>query len=168
MLSEQGAKNPTRTSNCSHPVCTVLLSEAWGLQERDLSVGIQVLLVPAQDDDNVLARQHPGITQPRGQGVVRLPTAERRDKRVAFKRCGQRQWWEKRLEAEVIWNYILSPADLPCDIVDQQGSCRSSVVTPGHRPAAHTKTLGYCTILHNFNNLNHINARQQANNTNWR
>ena len=53
-------------------MATVLLGEARGLQEGDLPVSVQVLLVPTQDDHDVLTGKHPGITEPRGQGVVGL------------------------------------------------------------------------------------------------
>ncbi|TNN54844.1 hypothetical protein EYF80_034963 [Liparis tanakae] len=49
---------------------TVLLGEARRLQEGHLSVGVQVLLVAAQDDHDVGARQSPGVRQPVGQRVI--------------------------------------------------------------------------------------------------
>lgn len=52
---------------------TVLLGEARRLQEGHLSVGVQVFLVAAKDDDDVGARQRAGVRQPVGEGVVRLP-----------------------------------------------------------------------------------------------
>lgn len=59
--------------SCVRSRLTILLGKAGCLQEGDLSVHVQVLLVATQDDDNVLAGQHPGICQPVGQGVVGFP-----------------------------------------------------------------------------------------------
>ena len=39
----------------------IFLSKSGGLQESDFPIGVQVLLVPAEDDDDVLAREHSGI-----------------------------------------------------------------------------------------------------------
>lgn len=52
---------------------TVLLSEAGRLQEGHLSVCIQVFLVATEDDDDIGTGQSPGVRQPVGEGVVRLP-----------------------------------------------------------------------------------------------
>lgn len=67
--------NNRNRSQYSAAGLTVLLSEAGSLQKGDLPVSIQVLLVPTQDYDDVLTRQHPRVTQPCGQSVVRLSTA---------------------------------------------------------------------------------------------
>lgn len=53
---------------------TVLLSKAGCLQEGHLSVCIQVFLVATEDDNDVGTGQSPGVRQPVGEGVVRLPT----------------------------------------------------------------------------------------------
>lgn len=60
---------------------TILLCEAGRLEEGDLSVRVQVLLIPAQDDDDVGAGQRPCVCQPVGQGVVCLPTRGQRHAR---------------------------------------------------------------------------------------
>lgn len=67
---------------------TVLLGEARRLQEGHLSVGVQVFLVAAQDDDDVGAGQRPGVRQPVGQGVVRFPAVEERDRTGQRGQCG--------------------------------------------------------------------------------
>lgn len=54
---------------------TILLSKAGSFKKGDLSVSVQVLFVSTQNDDDVLTGQHPGITQPCGQSIVCLSTA---------------------------------------------------------------------------------------------
>lgn len=64
-----------KKSEYSVPICTILLSKAGSFKKSDLSVSVQVLLVSAQDDNDVLTGQHSGITQPCGQSIVRLSAA---------------------------------------------------------------------------------------------
>ncbi len=53
---------------------TIFLSESTGLHEGDFSVSFQVFLVSYQHDHNVGAGQCSCISQPIGQGIVRLST----------------------------------------------------------------------------------------------
>lgn len=64
---------------------TVLLSEARRLQEGHLPVGVQILLVATQDDDDVGARQGPRVRQPVGEGVVRLSASSCTQRRTDHK-----------------------------------------------------------------------------------
>lgn len=57
---------------------TIFLSEAWSFQEGHLSVCIQVFLVATQNDDDVGASERPCISQPVGQGVIRLSAVRHR------------------------------------------------------------------------------------------
>lgn len=52
---------------------TVLLGETGGLKEGHLPVGVQILFVPAEDDDDVGAGEGARVRQPVGQRVVGLP-----------------------------------------------------------------------------------------------
>ena len=60
---------------------TILLRESGGLKEGDLALPIQVLFVPAEDDDDVGAGERPRVRQPMGQSVVGLPAAVWGEKR---------------------------------------------------------------------------------------
>lgn len=64
---------------------TVLLGKTRRLEEGDLAVRIQILLIPAQDDDDVGAGQRPCVRQPVSQSIVGLPT--RRQIKTKSKSC---------------------------------------------------------------------------------
>lgn len=70
---KQRQKDPERWARTCPLRRTILLGEAGRLQEGHLPVTVQVLLVSTQDDDDVLAGQHSGVSQPVGQGVISLP-----------------------------------------------------------------------------------------------
>lgn len=118
-------------------ICTVFLCKTWGLEERDLSVSIKVLLVPTQDDNNVLTGQHPGITQPCGQSVICFSTEDNRESRHILGKnvTKQKRAGERERSAITVTDWLF----LPCDIIDQKGSCCSPVVTSGHRSESHKK-----------------------------
>lgn len=53
---------------------TILLGKTRCFQEGDLTVCIQIFLVPTKDDDNVGAGQCPSICQPVSQSIVGFST----------------------------------------------------------------------------------------------
>lgn len=124
----------------SESATTVFLSEPRRLQERDLSVGVQVLLVPAEDDDDVLTGQHPGVAQPRGQSVVRFPTAETD--------TSKQEKLQKRIS-----DWVRSVL-VPGDVVDEQRSCGSSVITSGHRPDRRRHTVSKQAVTPRLTEIN--------------
>lgn len=124
----------------SESATTVFLSEPRRLQERDLSVGVQVLLVPAEDDDDVLTGQHPGVAQPRGQSVVRFPTAETD--------TSKQEKLQKRIS-----DWVRSVL-VPGDVVDEQRSCGSSVITSGHRPDGRRHTVSKQAVTPRLTEIN--------------
>lgn len=65
---------------------TILLGKTRCFQEGDLTVCVQIFLVPAKDDDDVWAGQCPSICQPVRQSVVGLSTKGRHIKYEPFYR----------------------------------------------------------------------------------
>lgn len=81
---------------------TIFLSEAWSFQEGHLSVCIQVFLVATQNDDDVGASERPCISQPVGQGVIRLSAVRHRDGHF----CETAQYEDQTLISMVTWGQM--------------------------------------------------------------